>query len=190
LAVFVRVMLFAIFASAAFSAEPVPIVGQLHFQGIFAWRAGGNTTYCLLGVGYLQALRSHDDNRVIGTWIAAHPKAEIVLVDTPLSGHTSRGDVGLQYIWVRSGEDFLNVALIREGVFAGSVMIDPAEMFTGLPPNTGGPPREVVPRRLVSNEQYEAFKQRIADAEALAWKERKGIWSDEFKQYRQDDPSQ
>ncbi|MGA3001891.1 MAG: hypothetical protein ABSE20_09195 [Acetobacteraceae bacterium] len=187
--VLVRALMLAAFVFAACAAEPGVSVSQLHFRGFCASRLGDMTVYCLLGTGFL-ALRSHELDKVIKTWIADHPNAEIVPVDTPMrGGETKWGEVALQYVWIRSGEDFLNVALVRAGVYAGGVMIDPAELLTAYPQYRGVPPVEV-PQRLVSDEQYQAFRQRILDAEELAWKEREGIWSDEFKQYRDDEGPQ
>jgi hypothetical protein len=40
------------------------------------------------------------------------------------------------------------------------------------------------PKRLVSDVQYEIFFQRAVEAEALAIKERKGIWSDYYRERR------
>jgi endonuclease YncB( thermonuclease family) len=43
------------------------------------------------------------------------------------------------------------------------------------------------PKRLVSDAEYAKHRERFVAAEAKAKSEKKGIWSDEMKQYREDE---
>jgi hypothetical protein len=181
---FLAWILLAIFLSVASAEELALSAKQIQFHGIFGNRPGDETVYCLLGSGFIRTLRSGDEDRMINAWLAAHPDAEVVPVDAPLSSRQKpRG--GLQYVWIRSGDDYLNVELIREGAFPGGVMVDPSEMLTALPPDTK---RSVqVPKRLVSDEQYQAFRQRVVAAQEAARLEQKGVWSEQFKELRDEE---
>ncbi|SAL67333.1 hypothetical protein AWB69_07713 [Caballeronia udeis] len=170
------------FAETSFSAE------ELHFKSIFAQRSGERALYCLLGNGFFVSPRSDGVDQKIGKWLVGHPEANVIIVDTLPTG----GKLGtINYVWIVSGDENLNVSLVRDGDFPGGVMADPVEYISALKAESGGSSSiKATPQRLVTEEQYQAFRQRIVEAEKLARSEKKGIWSDRSKALRGDESPQ
>jgi hypothetical protein len=82
----VRVLLLLVLGPATCFADSALTLHQLEFKAWFGQqRLGGSSTmYCLLGVGALfQTPATDDAEQVIATWIAAHPHAEVTIVDHP-----------------------------------------------------------------------------------------------------------
>jgi len=172
-------VLAAILVSTTCFAETSFDVKELHFKSIFAQRNGENTVYCLLGNGFFVAPRSNNVDQQISKWLAAHPDAHVIVVDTTPTG----GKLGtINYVWIESGGENLNVALVRNGGFRGGVMADPVEYISALRAASDvASTIKASPQRLVTKEEYEVFRQQIVDAEQMAKNEKKGIWSDQFK---------
>jgi hypothetical protein len=117
------IAIIAFLSLGACYAETTFDIKQLAFKSILAQRAGDDHVYCLLGTGFFVSMRSDNVDTIITTWLAEHPDAQVMVVDTT----PTRGRAGaFDYIWVYSGTDYLNIALVREGAFPGGVMIDAA----------------------------------------------------------------
>ena len=68
--------------------------------------------------------------------------------------------------------------LVREGAYAGSVMLDVVQAFGS---RIASMKDEEKSRRLVIDSLYEAFVDRVQAAQDAAKAEKKGVWSDEFQ---------
>jgi endonuclease YncB( thermonuclease family) len=88
----------------------------------------------------------------------------------------------LVYAWIEDGEQSINISLIREGAFPGGVMLDAIDYLDRIHVH---PPAEEMSRRIVPNDRYEAFVKRLIPAENEAKEERRGIWSDKYKEIRE-----
>jgi hypothetical protein len=151
---------------AAKAEGPFP-ASEIAFQDIFGSRAGERSSYCLLGNGYFRTIRSEEAGAVITGWLAQHPKALAV----PVSSRPLRelGPPGRWiYVLIEDGEDALNIVLVQAGAFPGRVMIDAAE----------------APQRIMPEERYRAYLNRVLAAQSDAKENRRGIWGDEYKEQR------
>ena len=186
---------FPVFASAqqAFPAK------ELSLDGIYGRRASDPTVYCLLGANACVIPGLHTawtDDPLIKPWFAAHPNA----IATKVSSHAwlpgrSWEPLRLAYVWIEEGSDSLNVALVQEGHFPSSVMVDMVEAEHRLAAMYNDPRlaryrdeiraerakvrEENRPHRLVSEALYARLMKRVALAESQARQQKKGIWSDE-----------
>lgn len=179
----IRVFLLLVLSTATCFADSALTLRQLEFKAWFGQqRLGGSSTmYCLLGAGALfQTPATDDAEQIIASWIAAHPDAEVTIVDRELA--STRDNFYSSYVWVQDGEDNLNLSLVRQGVVPAGVMADGIAYLSTLP--DVDKTDKYFPKRLVSDVQYEIFFQRAVEAEALAIKERKGIWSDYYRERR------
>jgi endonuclease YncB( thermonuclease family) len=88
----------------------------------------------------------------------------------------------LVFAWIDDGEQSVNISLIREGAFPGGVMFDAIDYFNQIKFH---PNADEMPRRIVSNDRYDAFIKRVIPAENDAKAERRGIWSDKYKEIRE-----
>src|SRR5579875_3535010 len=101
----IRAYVFLMFCSSACFAEPAFEAQQLHFKALLGARAGDNTVYCLMGLGFIRAPRTDDVDQVASAWLADHPLAVVTLVDSGLvmgRPGSVMGRLGgsLQYIWI------------------------------------------------------------------------------------------
>lgn len=157
---------------------PFP-VAQLRFNLHFGSRAATNAVYCLLGNGYFRAPSSGEQSAIIDAFVAAHPNAQVVPITVTTPSITAAGSkVPMIYVWVEEGNSNLNVNLVREGAYAGSVMLDVVQAFGS---RIASMKDEEKPRRLVTDSRYEAFVDRVQAAQDAAKAEKKGVWSDEFQ---------
>jgi hypothetical protein len=174
-------LLFA-FACASSVAQTTFDARELHFKSIFASRAGDKTIYSLLGNGFFVAPRAPNADAQITQWLAEHPDAKVTVVDT-MSSSSKLGP--LDYIWITSGDESLNIALVKSGAFAGGVMADPAEYMKAIQQSSNvNIPPATAPQRVVTDAEYAAFRERLMDAEQTARSEKAGIWSDSYKELR------
>lgn len=174
---------------------------ELKINGIFASRSDNSITYFFLGCGWLRTLSSRDEKTFIEKWLVAHPNAKA----TPISAMTvaRRGQRTRErwvYVWLEDGTEIMNVALIKEGVFPGGVMLDMVEaeqrLMQELNDSTLANVRVQIekerssrsvgerPVRLVADKDYADRMKRIAAAEDEARGAKKGIWSDGMKEER------
>ena len=187
-------LLLLLIAASAYSAEDPFPVRDLTVDGIYATRTGDATQYCLLGADTCRWKLPHNpwtQDAAIDGWLATHPNARV----TPVSEQNSSvfpqtPAVRRVYIWIEDGTDSLNVALIREGRYAATVMIDmveaelrtlditDADIRQQLEQETGQTPEENRPHRLITNSDYAAKKQLVMQAEQDARRGKRGQWSD------------
>ncbi len=171
---------------------------ELKFQKFFAARAGDNAMYCLLGNGFFRTISSGEEDSAIHEWLSNHPNAKAV----PVSMIGEGSKMPMVYFWAVDGAENLNLSLVKSGIFPGSVMLDAvhfeilsrgtrdrANIEAGaayarkLNPNLPKV-KESSPRRLIQNSDYEAFLQRLREAQDSAQAQKSGIWSDKFKELR------
>ena len=157
-------------------------VSQLKFNSIFAARAGEKFGYCLLGTGFFRSIRSDNVDELVSSWLTSHSHSEVIPVGVLGSYGKPRSIV---YVWVQSGDESLNTYLIREGAFPGGVMIDAVDFNRIRGTVNANIADENAPHRFVSAEQYDEFIKHVIEAEALAKSEKKGVWSDQYKEIRE-----
>jgi hypothetical protein len=149
--------------SAANAQAPFP-AREITFQEIFGSRNGDKSVYCLLGNGFFRSISSEEAGAVIKGWLTEHTKAQAVPVSVQPMGPSGRWT----YVLIEDGEDTLNIELVRAGAFPGRVMIDAAE----------------APQRIIPEDRYRAYLNRIAAAQADAKENRRGIWSGQYDELR------
>jgi hypothetical protein len=95
--------------------------------------------------------------------------------------------------------------LIRKGAFPGGVMLDAVDFAKSrintpdrtafeegykfgekMTPNAPKPVDEP-PRRIVTDDDYDAFVNRLRNAEDAAKKDQVGIWSEKFRELREEE---
>lgn len=181
-------------------AETALNARDVRVQGIYVTRPHDTGVYCLLGGG--NCLIPGDAgiaDDFITQWWSHHPHARVVAISTerkelpanlPLRRET--------YVWLEDGAESVNVALVRNGFYSATAMSDMVEtderaraaMEDIYRRRTDPAMRELVdkrralvpaanrPRRLISDLEYTAMKEKLKDAEAIARKEKLGIWDD------------
>ena len=190
-------MMVSLCASFACNAQDASAAKEFTFKEIFATRKGDAREYILLGSGWLRSIQSGSPSQFILGWLAAHPAASVKPISRMYLRH---GSEDLVYIWVEDGEMSLNVDLVRAGIFPGGVMADMVDNYNGLTELLKDPRLASVkeqiekeraeepqdkPQRLISEDEYKRFGQRIAAAENQARDEKIGIWSDAMKEERE-----
>jgi hypothetical protein len=178
----IRAVVLTVLLSAVCFAEPMFEAKQLHFKSVLGSRAGDKTVYCLLGLGLFRTPRTDDVDQLVTAWLPNHPNAQVTLVDTAqVMGRPGSIMAGgsMQYVWVEDGDENLNVFLVREGALVAGVMADPASVMSSLKEPLEA--WEKQPTRLVSDEKYAAFLKRVAEAEELAKRDKRGLWSEKYK---------
>jgi endonuclease YncB( thermonuclease family) len=176
---------------------------ELKFQEHFATRSNDLNTYSLLGNNFFRALSAPTASEFIEQWLAAHPRATAIPVSKVNAARPEIAPRPLVYVWIEDGTKSLNVALVEEGHFSAGVMLDMIEAQHQLTETLQNPmlsnarasiekeiastPEADRPKRLVSDAEYAEHRERFVAAETKAKSEKKGIWSDEMKQYREDE---
>jgi hypothetical protein len=196
------VLLLLLSASGVVDAQSFP-ARELIVDGIYATRPGTPGDYCLLGANSCILKPLHNawtDDPLIATWLAAHPKATATPVSSQAWGFSQRPpEAATTYLWIEDEShgdslgDSLNVALVREGHYLASSMIDMVEAYDRMLGTLSDPKAlqyraqieqerakrpEENPHRLISDSDYANNMQRIADAESAAKTMKKGMWSD------------
>lgn len=182
---FVRAILLLLISTQVCSADPPLTLGQLKFKDWFGHQRHGDqsTVYVLLGCGFFfQTPVADGAEKIITDWITAHPDARVTVVDQSRPFVDPKVNAFMSYIWVQDGDVNFNLWLVRQGLFPAGVMADGVAYLSTLPDIDRNGPN--FPKRLVSDAEYEAFFQRAIEAEALAAKERKGIWSGAYDERR------
>jgi hypothetical protein len=182
-------------------AQDVSAAKEFSFQEIFATRKNDAREYILLGGGWLRSIQSGSPGQFISSWLAAHPSATVRQVSRMgMTNTVSKRPDELVYIWVEDGEMSLNVDLVRAGIFLGAVMADMVDNYNGLTEQLKDPRLAAIkaqiekeraeapqdqPQRLISEDEYKQFADRIVVAENQAREEKVGIWSDAMKEERE-----
>lgn len=179
-------------------------VSEMTVVGIYASKPGDTTVYCLLGGSTcLLPKDAGTADHFIAQWLKSHPGASV----SPISSATqtlptstkpaSPAKLREVYVWITDDDDVLNVALVREGYYAGKSMIDMVESERQKNERTtkiaaenrsagfadlmakwrDSIPKEDRPRRPVSYNDYEDRMTEITSAEHTAQLAKRGIWS-------------
>ncbi len=177
---------FGLLACYAAVAQEAFTIDQLRFKSIFGTKADEpDNVYSIVGSGAFRAMRTKDSDSVVSTWLSNHPHAQVVKV-SEMKPVMRNGTGASIFIWVMDGKESLNIFLIREGVFPAGVMRDTIDSFHHLKDTGGALPGEHPDlRRLVSDDQYKEFLKKVDDAEGHAKAEKKGVWSDAYKDERE-----
>ncbi|HXX22668.1 MAG TPA: hypothetical protein VEO19_05910 [Terriglobia bacterium] len=179
-------VVFALLGDSNLSVGQEPFtIDQLRFKSIFASKIDEpDSMYCLLGSGELRSLRTKDSDSMVSSWLKTHPHARVVKV-SEMSPMMRNGTGKYIYIWVIDGSENLNVHLVREGIFPAGVMYDAIDFFNALKHEGNAPAEKTQLHRLVNEGVYSEFAKKVNDAQELAEADKKGIWSDEYKQERE-----
>ncbi len=168
-------------------AEPPLTLKELEFKLWFGSKREGprDTMYVLLGCCYLMDNPIADDApQVVAQWIAAHPDATVTVVDQSQMFEDEKDGRGIQaFVWVQDGDENLGLTMIREGIIASGIMADGVDYLGHIKDLDRNSP--TYPKRVISDIEYEDFMTRARAAEALAIRERKGIWSERYKEARE-----
>lgn len=119
------------------------------------------TMYNLMSRGGFRAPTSEDYEDLIKAWLAKHPGADVIVVYTSGRVWTKFPDSKSKWVWVVDGDNNLNIHLVRSGG---------CEAWTML--------LEKGDKAHVTRKEYEAFVEKVIEAESLAKKERLGLWSE------------
>jgi hypothetical protein len=184
------------FAATSFLAS------EIKFDKIFGAKSADTATYMYLGSGWLRPLTTGTSESFVSKWLESHPFAKATLIsDMKFGSNSRRASSQLLYVWIEDDQDCLNIALIRNGIFPGGVMIDSVEAEQQLTKLLLDPklasareqvekeravrPKEDSPKRFVSDLDYKARLMLIEKAENEARDKKLGIWSDDFKSERE-----
>ncbi len=188
-------LLLLLIAASAHSAQAQFPLHDLTVDGIYATRSGDPAEYCLLGAKACLFRLPHNpwtEDSLIDSWRTAHPNAQVVPISEEGTTLVRHGrPVRQVYVWIEDGPDSLNVALIREGRYAATAMIDMVEVAQRtldqvdadtrrqLERERAQVPAEDQPHRLITDSDYAAKMQLVTQAEQDAKRDQKGLWSDE-----------
>jgi len=183
------------------NADETNIAKELTFQDIFATRQGDTRAFVLVGGGWFRGIRFGSPSEFISKWLAQHPSATVTPVSRMLMTNTrTKKSSEFVYVWLHDGDASLNVDLVRAGIFLGAAMADMVDNDKGLTellknPQLADARAQIKkertqmpqgrPERLVSEDEYAEQMRRIDAAEAVARKEKLGIWSDAMKADRE-----
>jgi hypothetical protein len=188
-------LLLLLIAASAQSAEaPFPL-RDLTVDGIYATRSDDPAEYCLLGARACQLRLPHNpwtQDSLIDSWRAAHPNARVISISEEGTTLLRHGHPVRQvYVWIEDGPDSLNVALMREGRYAATTMIDMVEVAQRTLDEVDADTRQQLeqeraqvsaenqPHRLITDSDYATKMQLVMQAEQDAKRDKKGLWSDE-----------
>ena len=119
------------------------------------------TVYLLMNTGGVVELQlSKNFNELIKSWLTEHPNAEAIVTNT-ISGVSDRKGWKFKPVWIRDGDELLNVYLVRQGACRGQTM----DMSANL-------------ERAISDDDIKIVRKKLYQAEFLAMKEKLGIWAD------------
>lgn len=170
--------------AAAPAPQPVSFPArELATLGVRAHRPGDPQTYCLLGAYACLGPVVTRDHALIRHWLDAHPQARAVPLSTGGWRHPPQvpPDAYTTGIWIEDGGDSLELFLIRQGLYAAEALDDRVEdhdfINDGMTFHRDMDQWEFAGRRLVSDADYEARKQRAASAEEEARRAGRGLWS-------------
>jgi hypothetical protein len=184
------------FAATSFLAS------DIKFDKIFGAKTVDSAIYMYIGSSWMRPFTNGLHENFVTQWLETHPSAKATLIsDQKIGSNSRRPSSQLVYVWIEDDQDCLNVALIRNGIFPGGVMIDSVEAEQQLIKMLLDPklasarvqvekelaarPKEDRPKRLVSDSEYKVRLMQIEKAESEARAKKLGIWSDDFKSERE-----
>jgi endonuclease YncB( thermonuclease family) len=200
-------LLLMLLGAAGASGRPAsnPVSGMT-LIGIYASKPGDTTVYCVLGASACLVPRDAGTaDHFIAQWLISHSTATVISVSSETQTipnstmPATPAKLREVFVWIADGDDTLNVALVREGYYAGKSMIDMVEneqqqierakKITAEHPSGGfadvmakwreSVPTEDRPRRLISDSDYALRMKQITAAEHDAQLAKRGIWSDD-----------
>ncbi len=120
-----------------------------------------NNLYILMTQGGFRAPTSKDFESLIKTWLNEHSNANAIVVYTMGGLMSNSPDSKMKAVWVVDSNDNLNIYLVRKGGCpAGTMLLNKGDETP------------------LTREDYETFAKKIIEAEALAKKEKLGIWNE------------
>ena len=144
---------------AAYPAETVKVSDITWRAPFFGYRKGDtNHLYVPLTQGLVLTPHSTNFESLILSWLAKHTNAEAIVVYT-WEAFMKDPDPKVKSVWMVDGEDCLNIYLVQMGGCPAYTMLL----------NQGD-------KTPVTRNQYEAFAEKIIDAEASAKRDKLGIW--------------
>ncbi len=146
------------------STLPIVIASsEIEWKGIFGGRENDERTAFVLMATEFMSLpflsgepnECQDLEKVVAVWLAQHPAATA----TPVHQIPLGDDHSFVFVWVAQDQENLNVWLVRKGCATARQMVvdDPRDL-------------------LVKAEDYQRFLDSVKDAEAIAIREKVGIW--------------
>jgi hypothetical protein len=172
---------------------------ELELDGISASKSGDSTTYCLLGAPTLiceiwrfMPQLSVPEGALL-SWMSTHPSAVAVPISSEeRSLRVTEPAKRYSYIWIEDANDSLNLELVRSGIIRANALTDMVEADRQFMSEFNDPrlastkaqiekerAQETAPQRLISDEDYAARMLRAQEAEEIAQRSKKGLWSDE-----------
>jgi hypothetical protein len=106
-------------AATAAAADEFP-ASDIEWRGHFGKAKGRAETLTLLGSGTLRTPLGPDLDKEVGRWLAAHPEARARILGR---------SAAFAWVWVRDGDDSLNVHLVRTGQCVAGTMAMPLELL-------------------------------------------------------------
>ena len=132
------------------------ITWKLHFG---SRREEPHNMYILMAQGGFRAPTSDDFEILMRSWLKEHSDAEAFVFYKLSPALTDFPDSVMKCVWVVSGNENLNLYLVRKGALpAGTQLLNPGDETS------------------VSQPSYEAFTKEAIASEELAKKEKLGIW--------------
>lgn len=142
---------------AAFAAERVK-ASSIVWRGHRGYRKEEpDTVYVLLTAGGFHIRPYINVEKVIKTWLVAHPNADAVLISHDGLRRNNR-DIKVRCVWIVDGEDNFNIEVIRMG--CPSDLMLPTEGY------------RISPTRA----EYQAFYKQAKEADRIAQRQRLGYW--------------
>ncbi len=186
-------LLFALLCSCSFAQEAFPFK-EAEFQGASGARRGEHFEYFMFKRGVVPAGASDQDQAAImAEWKQRHPDATLV----PVSVIGEKSAMPIVYGLAVDGDEYLNVLLVRRGIYPALTMLDPADPTALLQAsfNAGyaralgrqervGNPAGMPSRRLIEAPAYASYVQLLIAAETAAQADAIGIWSERFAAMR------
>lgn len=167
------------------ATKPAQKISDFKFESIFGTTAKEpNSTYCLLGSGFLRTPQSDNADSVINDWIKKHPNGNVVSVSSfgPILADSK--DSKMVYCWLIDNKDTLNIELVKKGCFPGGTMMkqktwsEMEKWEKDMYEKNEKPDIKVY----VDTKSYDNFIEQIKTAELYASERKLGIWEKEAEE--------
>ena len=137
------------------------ITWEKHFGGL---KKEPNNIYSLMTQGAFRAPTSDNFEKLMNDWLAKHPNAEATVVFILEGTMTGRPNSKWKSVWIADGKESLSIYLVRQGACpAGTMVLNRGDQAQ------------------VGQQVYEAFVEKVWEAEQLAKNDKIGIWSESEK---------
>lgn len=140
---------------------------SIKWDGIFGEHKETKQMYSLVASGWARAPRSDGSAQVIADWFNQNTNATVIVVNQLNTSDPEENESMYKYVWVVEGTNSLNLHLVRNGIWPGGVMADWKESSSFLKPSQI--------QRLVSDKEYELFREQLLIADDYARKNKLGI---------------